>query len=508
VKVALITEGTYPFVHGGVSVWCHHLIRMLPDVEFHVYGIAATAGRESAWAFPANVVGFDTIGLEPVPGAAFERLPRAYRRRFLDAFDRFVEATLHPPGDGETEFLSSLRELARLSWVVPPDIGSHSRPAFGLLHDRWRKRDVGDFLDRLGAPSLLDVLEVSSSLARFLRPLAVVPEGDIAHTTANGLSAVTALTGRWERQMPVVLTEHGVYLRERYLEAQKAPLAPRVAAYQLLFFRHLNDAVLQAADLVAPVSDFNRRWELETGAEPQRVVTIHNGVDPLTFPSVIGEPEIPTVSWVGRIDPLKDVETLLRAFAVARRQVPDARLRLFGPIPRGNEDYHLECVRLIEKLGLGSAVSFEGHTSRVSVAHESGHVVALSSISEGFPFTVLEAMMSGRATVSTDVGGVAEAVGDAGLLVPPRDPGALGEALIRVLTDRDLRRTLGRAARERALSLFTLGRMADRYRSVYESMSTGRPLVPELSLPIEPPVPISAAPSQSSFPRSALGGRS
>jgi glycosyltransferase involved in cell wall biosynthesis len=111
--------------------------------------------------------------------------------------------------------------------------------------------------------------------------------------------------------------------------------------------------------------------------------------------------------------------------------------------------------------------------------------VALSSISEGFPFTVIEAMMSGRATVSTDVGGVAEAVGDAGVLVPPRSPEAMGEALIRLLRDDDERHRLGKAARKRALAELTLELMADRYRAEYETLAaisrTSQPLAAAVS---------------------------
>jgi glycosyltransferase involved in cell wall biosynthesis len=322
----------------------------------------------------------------------------------------------------------------------------------------------------MGQPSLHDVLDVTSSLSRFLMPLSVVPQGDIAHTTANGLSSLSALAAYWTNGTPLLLTEHGVYLRERYLEAQKSDQNARVNAFHLQFFRRLNDATLQIANLVSPVSNYNRRWEIETGADEHRIQTIYNGVEPALFPAIDTEPDVPTVSWIGRIDPLKDVVTLVEAFARVRDEIPEAKLRLFGPVPEGNEDYHKKCLDTIAAHKLEDSVVFEGLISRVAGAHEAGHVVALSSISEGFPFTVLEAMMSGRATVSTDVGGVAEAVGDCGLLVSPRSPDDMGEAMIRLLEDEALRRELGKSARERALSLFTLDEMSGQYREAYEAL--------------------------------------
>jgi len=97
-------------------------------------------------------------------------------------------------------------------------------------------------------------------------------------------------------------------------------------------------------------------------------------------------------------------------------------------------------------------------------------VVMLSSISEGFPFSLIEAMACGRATVSTDVGGVREAVADTGLLVAPREPEAMARAAISLLRDPQRRRELGGAARHRVIEQFTLGRTVATFRHVYDAL--------------------------------------
>nr|WP_280938773.1 glycosyltransferase [Meiothermus taiwanensis] len=94
----------------------------------------------------------------------------------------------------------------------------------------------------------------------------------------------------------------------------------------------------------------------------------------------------------------------------------------------------------------------------------------LSSISESFPYAVIEAMSCERATVSTDVGGVAEAVGDAGILVPARDPVAMGKACVELLLDDERRIALGKAARARVLKYFTLERFLNDYRKMYQDV--------------------------------------
>jgi glycosyltransferase involved in cell wall biosynthesis len=100
-------------------------------------------------------------------------------------------------------------------------------------------------------------------------------------------------------------------------------------------------------------------------------------------------------------------------------------------------------------------------------AYHAGHMVALTSISEGFPYTLIEAMASGKATVATDVGGVTEALGSTGLIVPSRDHGAVAQASLTLLGNAGLRDSLGRAARTRVLSQFTLESFLHVYRHIY-----------------------------------------
>jgi glycosyltransferase involved in cell wall biosynthesis len=218
------------------------------------------------------------------------------------------------------------------------------------------------------------------------------------------------------------------------------------------------------------VNVYNQRWEVRFGADPDVVATAYNGVSADSYPTATVEPETPTVGWVGRIDPLKDLETLIRAFGLVHERMPEAVLRLFGPTPAGNEDYERQLRDLIAELRLTDVVTFEGPVRPVTAAYHASTVVALSSISEGLPYTVMEAMMCSRATVSTDVGGVGEVTGDAGLVVPPRDPDAFAEACVQLLSDHGMRHRMAAAARERALALFQLERMLTTFGETYRQV--------------------------------------
>ena len=145
-----------------------------------------------------------------------------------------------------------------------------------------------------------------------------------------------------------------MYLRERYFST--GGLAPGVKAAMLRFHRALARLAYAEAALIAPVSGFNRRWAVRHGADPARVAVVPNGVDPQRFPPLATEPDAPTITWVGRIDPLKDLETLIRAFGYVRAWLPGARLHLAGPVPAGNEAYAATCRRLAADLQVADAV--------------------------------------------------------------------------------------------------------------------------------------------------------
>ena len=127
-------------------------------------------------------------------------------------------------------------------------------------------------------------------------------------------------------------------------------------------------------------------------------------------------------------------------------------------------------------LGLTDAVTFEGPTNDVAAAYGASHVIGLSSISEAFPYTAVEAMLAARPIVATAVGGVAEALGPAqcrgtAMVVEPGDPGAMAEALLAVLGASAVERShLGQWLRNRALTLFTAQRMFDDYDDVYTGL--------------------------------------
>ncbi|MFE0729085.1 GT4 family glycosyltransferase PelF [Streptomyces antibioticus] len=473
-RVTLLTEGTYPHSHGGVSVWCDQLVQGMPDLDFDVIAVTGTGREPVVWDLPAQVGEVRSV---PMWGAPPEgRTPKGRAlARLAAAYEEFLTALLDPRA--ESGFPPALYALARAATDGTLSPFLRGDRAITLLTSVWNRPGLAV---REARPTVHDALTATALLEHALRPLAAPPpRTGVAHAVSGGVAVLPGLAALDRHGVPLLLTEHGVYLRERYLGYRTAPYRWPVKAVVLGFFRLLAEESYRRAALITPGNRYNRLWEEEGGADPGSIRTVYNGVDPAAFPPAGPEPGTLTLSWAGRVDPIKDLETLIRAFAVVRAQLPDSRLRLFGGTPRGGEAYRERCEALAAELGHADAVTFEGRVDDIKDAYAAGNVVMLSSISEGFPFTLIEAMSCGRATVSTDVGGVREAVGDTGLVVPPRDPQAMAAAALELLGDPARRRAMGEAARLRVIEQFTLRQTIDTFRSIYLELPTlQRPSAP------------------------------
>jgi glycosyltransferase involved in cell wall biosynthesis len=158
----------------------------------------------------------------------------------------------------------------------------------------------------------------------------------------------------------------------------------------------------------------------------------------------------------------------MRAAALVVKELPGARFVVYGDnsVPA----YHEQLLALKAELSLGDRFQFAGHCEYVPDCYAGSDVVALSSVTEGFPYSVIEAMMCARPVVATDVGGVAEALADTGLLVPPGAPEAMAAAILRLLRDKVLAGNLAAEAKRRAERLFTVERFVAEYERLYREL--------------------------------------
>lgn len=242
--------------------------------------------------------------------------------------------------------------------------------------------------------------------------------------------------------------------------------------------RSLAPGIVRVAQAALPVSQAVRRYLFEGVDERGRVTTVYDPpvrVDP-------AQPPTPRVRRPGEPARLLNVANLYRVKgqadlldALARLRVP-AHLTLAGAALETQPEVAAALHQQSRTLKLAERVDFSGWQENVAGLYAGCDLYVHPSHSEACPLAVLEAMAAGRAVVATSVGGVPELVvdGHTGLLVPPRDPVRLAEAITQLLQDDGTRAQAGDAGRARVLAHFSLKQCADRHEAVYRAVLAGQ----------------------------------
>jgi polysaccharide biosynthesis protein PelF len=491
VRVLLITEGTYPYHWGGVSTWCHLLLRELTEVDFTLMSIVTDPRKKPQFELPQSVSRFIPVPLWGMCNALEIRrelsLPDVVQRKrkinealvtqdFIPLFRPFLQAIFG--GSGDPAQLSQLiHQMYRFFLAYDFDATLRSRAVWDcfvqVAQDEFPRSAA-----RHGYPdadyTLFDLTTALQWLYHWLFPIArPLPASDVVHAAMVGLSTLIAVTAKLEYGAAYFLTEHGIYLRESYLAEASASESLFLKVLKIHFARCMTALSYAMADQISPCCDYNKRWELKNGALPDRLKTIYYGVDSAEFmPADKPIDEPPVVVWVGRINPLKDLETLLQAAALVHQSRPDIQFRLFGSAAAEDESYFAAMKALHAELDLGEAAIFCGYAAKPVFAFNQGDIVVLSSISEAFPFSILEAMLCGKPIVATAVGGIPEQIEGCGIAVEPRNPATMAEAILTLMNDEEKRANFGRAAREKAAQEFSVQQSSDAHYETYLSLSS------------------------------------
>ncbi|MGB9512463.1 MAG: GT4 family glycosyltransferase PelF, partial [Candidatus Acidiferrum sp.] len=316
-------------------------------------------------------------------------------------------------------------------------------------------------------PTLAEVKQAYRLLYHLLMVLHFpVPLADITHSSAAGFCGLPCVFAKLVHGTPYLLTEHGVYLREQYLNLRRQMKSFFVRWFLCRLVENIVELNYHFADQISPVCAFNARWEEHVGVPRKRIEVIFNGADPQKFYPHEREPKTrPLITTVGLIYPLKGQLDLINATAILKEKFEDVEIRFYGA--PNDPEYYRNCQRAVAERHLENNVTFAGSTKEPWKAYSNADIVAIPSISEGFPFAALEAMLCGAAIVATDVGGVAEAIGDCGLLVPAKTPQAMADAIAFLLNDAAARERLGRNAKARALEHFTEQQFLSAYEQTY-----------------------------------------
>jgi glycosyltransferase involved in cell wall biosynthesis len=523
--VCLLVEGTYPFVAGGVSSWVHDIILGHPELKFAVLNVGAhpAAYGEPRFQLPQNVVGLHRVFCQesarpPLDGEARAAL-REEIRRLRSAVDarpapaRVLEGLrrLHLTDDPDPEvWRAVLADLAADDLGLPELL--YGRASFDLLTEIAEQVAAeAPFLDLFWHYRAIHV-----PVLRLLG--APVVEASCYHAVSTGYAGLVASVWSHRTGRPLALTEHGIYSRERDIELARADWirdaaeaddggfglrtatwAPRVSPLRRIwsrFFRGLSRLTYAQSARILTLSDVNRRKQIADGAPVEKIDIVPNGVNlPAEPPPLLageggdeaGEviqlrPAPLRVGFVGRVVPIKDLITFIRACDLALRSV-DLDVRVIGPM---DEDggYAARCRDLVSRLGRAEQIRFLG-PMRPPDIYPDLDVVVLTSFSEGQPLVILEAYACGVPVVSTDVGACREmiegrtpadrAIGPSGFVTRVATPPETAAALVTLARDPRLRRRMGAAGRQRVTTFYQRRDMLAAYRALYASMGAAGP---------------------------------
>lgn len=467
-RICLIAEGSYPYVTGGVSSWIQMLVSNMKEHEFIIYAISAKKDDKATYKYeiPENVLEIKDIYLE----IDESKKRRSKKKVILQDSEKEILKNLMV---GEyfqwSDMFDCMKRLKEYNTVdilmsedffdITRDVAKEYYPYIVFNDFFWTMRSM-----------MLTIFEVLKS---------DIPKADIYHSVSTGYAGLLGAMGKHMHDGKFLLTEHGIYTREREEEIIKADW---VKGYfkdnWIKYFYNVSRAAYTYSDKVISLFEKNKKLQIELGCNENKIEIVPNGVSLERFENIDtykDKENIINVGAIVRIVPIKDVKTLIQAFVEANEEYQNMRLYIIGPTDE-DEDYKKECEDLIESMKNENII----FTGRVDITDYIGKMdlLVLSSISEGQPLVILEGMAARRPFVSTDVGSCKELLygskeddlGECGIIVPIMGYREMAQGILKLARDKVLRENMGRIGLERVSKYYTLEQFIDGYRNIYREL--------------------------------------
>lgn len=495
--IGLLLEGTFPFVSGGVSSWVNQIIRSFPEYTFALIFLGSRQEDygDAKYVLPDNVVHLECHYMHSAVGVPLVKNMAGDASTFetVAQMHGYFRASAGNP-EAESAFAKLTPELLD-GGKLDRETFLYSERAWDFIKQNYRQHSTD--------PSFVDYFWTIRAMHQPIWTLAKIaesmPQVQAFHTISTGYAGFLGAMLKRRRGKPLILSEHGIYTKERKIDLfqsewisdnrnvfQKDPT--EISYFRQLwirFFESLGKLCYDAADDIIALYEANRLRQVQDGADASRTRNIPNGINLKALAPLREErPDTipPILCLIGRVVPIKDIKTFIRAMRTVVNRIPNAEGWIAGPEDEAPE-YAQECRDLVTSLGLANNVKFLGFQKIPDLLPKIGLVV-LSSISEALPLVLLEGYAAGVPGVSTDVGSCRQliygndaadqAIGASGRIVGIADPEALAHAAIELLGDADAWYAAQTAAIKRVETYYTLEMMIGQYREVYQRAMAGR----------------------------------
>ncbi len=513
VDIMLFSEGTYPYIRGGVSSWIAQLMEGLPQFNFGICFIGAQDHIDGVpltiqYKFPDNL-------------------------KHLEVHYLFNDNETPPVSkrDGNAEGFKAIKKLYKNftsnNFSMPKELQNISFYTQTVkFEDFLYSKRAWDFIDATYSTNCPDIpfIDYFWTLRNIHKPIWILadiiknlPKSKLFHAPSTGYAGFMATLASYHTNRPYILTEHGIYTRERkidmfsadWIEFKKPSLLQQpeelnyIKKMWINFFDRIGRFCYERSNYTLSLFNGAREIQINYGADENRCYVVPNGVDvkglEATMAYRLPTPK-PIVTLIGRVVPIKDIKTFIRAIKIASHTIPDIEGWIVGPVEEDKE-YFNECQHIAISLGLKSMqqvfennkstmsfeeleadkdkVKFFGFTDIKKVLPKTA-LLTLSSISEGMPLVILEGFAAGVPCVATDVGSCRDLIegaindedrsfGAAGAVVGIADPRSLAKEYAKFLTfENGLWDKAQEAARKRVKRFYEQSMFLKEYAKIYE----------------------------------------
>jgi glycosyltransferase involved in cell wall biosynthesis len=465
----MLVEGSYPYVTGGVASWIQMVIQSMPEHEFIIHSIGAEEKQKGQFKYqlPANLTAIHEVFLDSILN--LKNPPTAKYKLSQQECSNLAVLLSGAAGLDFDLLLHTIRFSTQSK--NPLDIFM-SFEFFEAIKEGYRK----DF-------ALLPFTEFFWTVRSMLLPFFYIlkqdfPAADLYHSVATGYAGVVGSVASTIYNKPLLLTEHGIYSREREEELIKCSwVKGDFKSLWIKFFYSLASITYQKAAKVFTLFNRNLETQVELGCPREKISIIPNGINLSQYENLPQKDAHDTAVNIGaivRVVPIKDILTMIRSFAIVKQRIPNAKLYIMGT-KEEDKEYYAACERLVASLSLADVI----FTGNVNIKEYIGKmdIMMLTSISEGQPLAVIEAMAAKKPVVATDVGcckelmyGVNDGIGPAGIIVTVIDFEGMAKAVIQLAKNPELRQEMGVNGYERARRNHQLQDFINQYKEVYRDI--------------------------------------
>ncbi|MDE7287620.1 MAG: GT4 family glycosyltransferase PelF [Lachnospiraceae bacterium] len=464
-KIAMFAEGSYPYVAGGVSGWIQMLTEELKEKDFVIYTLVPTRedGGKFKYQLPSNICEIRESYLNGTEYVEKKKKVRLKNKEKESLWSLLLGENIDWRGVfrffDETEY--SVNDL-----LMSKDFMELTRQ---LYIEKYPNCVFTDFL-----------WSIRSLYLPLFRVLMIpIEDADCFHAISTGYAGIMACKAKYLYNKPLILTEHGIYTREREEEIIKADWTQGI--YKNLwinYFYMLSQCIYNEADFVISLFQTARQIQTEIGCPKEKTRVISNGVFAREMEKLPARKEDGKINIgaILRIVPIKDVKTMINAYRMAKEEIPSLCLYLMGPTDE-NEKYYKECLDLVKGFQISDVI----FTGRINVKDYLGKmdIIMLTSISEGQPLCLLEAMAAGKPCIATDVGGCKELLyggeqdyfGRSGIIIPTMNVDKAAEAMILLAQNKTMRQKMGKSGKARVSEFYRNEEVVRKYRNLYDLLA-------------------------------------